>query len=105
MSELQDKVKLANELGEAISKIKTFIDLCDNGQKVEEEYAKRNELKGVNRFYKIDLEAYICTGSQSPKYEARLYGDDAIKCFVNGGVTALREMLKSKEQELNFLFK
>jgi hypothetical protein len=101
----EEKIKIANELQEEISKMKKFIELAEKSQITDEKYAKDNELKGKNIFSWLGINSLICTGTQSPKYEATIGGNENIKALINGGLPELKKMLKEKEDVLTSMFK
>ena len=100
----EEKLKKANILKKEIDELERFIKLLKQSQEIDEKYLKTNELNGVNRFVYCKVSSRICTGTQSPNYEATLEENDLILSFVKNGLFGLEVILKDKKQEFNSIF-
>lgn len=98
--DIQVKIKRINKLNDEISDIRKFVELAKEAQNIDEKHAKNNELNGINKFIRCSILAYISTGSQSPKYDAVMTGDDIIVALMTAGLTGVEEKLKEKTEEL-----
>jgi len=94
-----DKLKLANKLNEQIDELSGFISIIESGKKYDERYKKQNS------FYNMNIGAYICTGSDSPRYDKSIKDNEIITAFVEAGVSTLIRILDDKKNKLEELFK
>ena len=91
------KLKQANRLKADIENLDSFISLA-NGT------IKPNRPEGLNIFRKLEIASDVCTGSQSPTYDACLFDHDIIKSFILAGLEELIKIRDNKKEQAVKLF-
>jgi hypothetical protein len=95
----EQKFIRAEELRKEITEIKDFVLLCKRTLIVDEVHKKENTFKGVNFAESLVLKSYICTGSQSPKYQSELHSKEVIREILFSAVPLIKAILEKKELE------
>ena len=96
---MNEKIDKANKLRIEIEQIIDLLDIIKDGQTYDTKY------KSQNTFSCLEINAHVCTGSQSSRHNKKIDNNETITKFCNAGSLVLREELSKKQLELEALFK